>query len=50
MLQVKSPPKNTFEKFDLPKKYYDRYDYEALAREHHLTAEQVAEDVMKALG
>ena len=36
--------------FGLPKKFYDRYDYEALAREHHLTAEQVAEDVMKALG
>jgi 1-deoxy-D-xylulose-5-phosphate synthase len=50
MLQVKSPPKNTFEKFDLPKKYYDRYDFEALARENHLTAEQVAADVMKVLG
>lgn len=36
--------------FGLSKKFYDRYDYEALARENHLTAEQIAEDVMKVLG
>ena len=35
--------------FGLPKKFYDRYDYGKLAQEHHLTADQIAEDIMKVL-
>ncbi|MDD6133384.1 MAG: hypothetical protein PUB49_01545 [Selenomonadaceae bacterium] len=35
--------------FGLPKKFYDRYDYGKLAQEHHLTAEQIAEDIIKIL-
>ena len=36
--------------FGLPKNFYDRYDYEVLAKENHLTAEQIAEDVLNTLG
>ncbi|MCR5758252.1 MAG: 1-deoxy-D-xylulose-5-phosphate synthase, partial [Selenomonas sp.] len=32
--------------FGLPKKFYDRYDYAQLAQENHLTAEQIAEDIL----
>ncbi len=35
--------------FGLPKKFYDHYDYSKLAQEHHLTAEQIAEDIIKIL-
>ena len=35
--------------FGLPKKFYDRYDYGKLAEEHHLTAGQIAEDILKNL-
>lgn len=35
--------------FGLPKKFYDRYDYGKLAEENHLTAGQIAEDIMKNL-
>lgn len=31
--------------FGLKKEFYDRYDAEALLREHHLTPEQIAQDV-----
>jgi len=35
--------------FGLAKKFYDRYDYNALAKENHLTAEQIAEDILAKL-
>ena len=35
--------------FGLPKKFYDRYDYGKLAQEHHLTADQIAADIMNTL-
>lgn len=35
--------------FGLPKKFYDRYDYGKLAEENHLTAGQIAEDIVKNL-
>ena len=35
--------------FGLSKNFYDRYDYEALAKENHLTAAQVAEDILANL-
>ncbi|SEH37176.1 1-deoxy-D-xylulose-5-phosphate synthase N-terminal domain-containing protein [Selenomonas sp. KH1T6] len=35
--------------FGLSKKFYDRYDYEALAKENHLTAAQIAEDILANL-
>ena len=35
--------------FGLSKNFYDRYDYEALAKENHLTAAQVAEDILAKL-
>ena len=35
--------------FGLTKKFYDRYDYEALAKENHLTAAQVAADILANL-
>ena len=35
--------------FGLPKKFYDRYDYGKLAEENHLTAVQIAEDIMDKL-
>ena len=35
--------------FGLPKKFYDRYDYGQLAEENHLTAGQIAEDIINTL-
>ena len=35
--------------FGLPKKFYDRYDYGKLAEENHLTAGQIAEDIINNL-
>ena len=35
--------------FGLSKNFYDRYDYEALAKENHLTAAQIAEDILANL-
>lgn len=35
--------------FGLAKKFYDRYDPAELAREYHLTPEQIAEDAIKVL-
>jgi len=35
--------------FGLSKNFFDRYDYEALAKENHLTAAQVAEDILANL-
>ncbi len=35
--------------FGLAKKFYDRYDPAELAEECHLTAPQIANDVMKVL-
>jgi 1-deoxy-D-xylulose-5-phosphate synthase len=35
--------------FGLSKNFYDRYDYEALAKENHLTVAQVAEDILANL-
>lgn len=35
--------------FGLPKKIYDRYDYGQLAEENHLTAGQIAEDIINTL-
>ena len=35
--------------FGLAKKFYDRYDYETLAKENHLTAVQVAADILANL-
>ena len=35
--------------FGLAKKFYDRYDYAALAKENHLTAEQIADDIFAEL-
>jgi 1-deoxy-D-xylulose-5-phosphate synthase len=35
--------------FCLSKNFYDRYDYEALAKENHLTAAQIAEDILANL-
>ena len=35
--------------FGLDKKFYDRYDFAELAKEQHLTPEQIAEDAMNVL-
>lgn len=35
--------------FGLDKKFYDRYDFADLAKEQHLTPEQIAEDAMNVL-
>ena len=35
--------------FGLSKNFCDRYDYEALAKENHLTAAQIAEDILANL-
>ena len=35
--------------FGLKKKFYDRYVPEELAKENHLTAEQIVEDLMAVL-
>ena len=35
--------------YGLTKEFHDRYDAAELAREHHLTAEQIAADTLMAL-